>query len=210
MVTSTSLLTSLTEAPAPGSLLELVSRRTPSWTRAELPPVIAALTGVPGSAPARPVMTAAPQAKTVLHDPEFSRLVVHGMEYRFKQAQQRQVIKALFHARERAGGRDGAGVSGAALAEVVDSQACRFHVSRLFYGHKAWNTIIRATSKGMYALFLNEVTEQPQNDQPRQPKRNRRRSRIGRHARDTHTAGEPPGTGEAAPPPTNLASSRGR
>ena len=210
MPTSTSLLTRLTEAAAPGSFMEVVSRRASPGMRAELPPLIAALTGEPGPAPTPTVRAAEPQVKAELHDPEFCWLIVHGTEYRFERPQQRQVVKSLFEARKRAGGRDGAGVSGTDLASAANSDACRFHVSRLFYRHQAWNTIVRPISKGVYALFLTEVAGQPQKNHARQPKRNQRRARIGRHGRNKDAPHQPPGTGDAGSPSPKVAPNRGR
>lgn len=124
-------------------------------------------------------------APEVSHDPEFCRLRVNGRTYDFPRPQQRIVIQALFRAWEAAGRSDGTGVSAGTLAKLVDSQAARFRVPRLFEGHKAWRTIVRPVGKGLYALYLStrrrRATEGPKKDHTQGPLADRARCQVGAH-----------------------------
>lgn len=95
-----------------------------------------------------------PVAHTVAPDGGWLR--AQGQTFKFKKGNQSAAVLLLWEAWQNAGGVDGCGLSEEYLGEQVGSSSSRFRVQDTFRGNDALGTIIRATVKGSYALFLNE------------------------------------------------------
>ena len=87
--------------------------------------------------------------------PDGTWLVVGERNYRFSQGNQAKVIRLLFDMWTSAGMKDGNGLSEPALGEAIGSQSDNFRVLTTFHGNPALGVILRAVSRGVYALYLN-------------------------------------------------------
>jgi hypothetical protein len=84
-----------------------------------------------------------------------SWVTAHGVMYTFTKQQQALVVSALATERERAGGRDGAGLREKQIGELIGSSSNTFRLQDVFKGHPSWKKLIRPVGKGAWALFLD-------------------------------------------------------
>ncbi len=81
-------------------------------------------------------------------------ITVNGVLHNFRSHQQAQVVRLLADERERAGGRDGAGLREKRIGELIDSRSNTFRLRDVFKGHPTWTKLIRSAGKGVWALYL--------------------------------------------------------
>lgn len=132
--------------------------------------VLPAVTAEPPTSSGSTSMNAACSAdKAPAVASDFSWIRCEGEMYPFHTPQQIGAIKLLWEAWEDAGQMDGFGLHQEDIAERLDASSARFRIDHVFRGHAALHRILRPSSRGRWALYLNSgqpsAAESPKNHQ---------------------------------------------
>lgn len=98
---------------------------------------------------------------TCSHADDFLWVNWFGTRYTFSKGHQSICVRELWKEWEKAGKGDGCGLSEKTLGVKCESSSDQFRVSQTFRGHPAYGTMIRASSKGTFALFSPKSPENP-------------------------------------------------
>jgi hypothetical protein len=96
---------------------------------------------------------------TYAHADDFTWIIFAEIKHNFAKGNQSESIKALWGSWEKAGRRDGCGLSEKTIGELCGSGADDFRLAHTFRDHPAWGSIIRPAAKGVFALFRPESPE---------------------------------------------------